>query len=281
MKMPVISELLATDAGKKLAKAAETVSALQQGLYAFATREDRQQSDLQRIGTVLQIFFIDTLAAGKKPGDLTEEDWKNIAGKVYQYAVIDDGQGYSEFIFTTYANYIDTSAEIVQMYSSERTYKAIKELSNTLRHNTELLNKGEITETAYIEAGLWVSLEAMIKLMAAYLTMNVRDEYSELTQAVAQLAFEYGRYNLYKKEQAILERYIQNQYKLDEQLERDYEAYLEEVKERADGFQKLIDQAFSPDFRETLLQSAELARTAGVKEEEILTSVEEIDEFFM
>ena len=43
----------------------------------------------------------------------------------------------------------------------------------------------------------------------------------------------------------------------------------------------MIDQAFSSNIRESLMQSAELARAAGVKEEEILTSVEDIDAFFL
>ena len=46
-------------------------------------------------------------------------------------------------------------------------------------------------------------------------------------------------------------------------------------------FQKLVDHAFSADLHETLIQSAELARAAGVKEEELLTSIDDVDDFFM
>ena len=39
---------------------------------------------------------------------------------------------------------------------------------------------------------------------------------------------------------------------------------------------KLVDVAFSADFHDALVQSAALARTAGVEENELLTSIEEL-----
>ena len=42
----------------------------------------------------------------------------------------------------------------------------------------------------------------------------------------------------------------------------------------------LIENAFSLDLHEALIESAELARAAGVKEEELLTSIEDIDDYF-
>ena len=43
----------------------------------------------------------------------------------------------------------------------------------------------------------------------------------------------------------------------------------------------MVDRAFDPDFREALMGSVELAKAAGVDEEEILESTEDIDEFFL
>ena len=113
------------------------------------------------------------------------------------------------------------------------------------------------------------------------INVPLKQEYAGLVQAVTQLAFEYGRYVLFAKEQAILTRYIENQYVLDKQLRADYEAYLAEVNEHAERFRKLIDGAFTTDLHEALVQSAALAREAGVKKEELLTTVEDVDAFFM
>ena len=110
----VIDELLSSDAGQKIRQIAENVSAVQQGLYALAANEDSAKLDLLKIGTVFQIFFIDVLASGKKASDLTKDDWKNIAVKVGKYAVLEEEQRYSEFVFALYANYIDISAETLR-----------------------------------------------------------------------------------------------------------------------------------------------------------------------
>ena len=144
-----------------------------------------------------------------------------------------------------------------------------------------MLREEAISESAYVDECLWLSLEAMVKLLSSSLTMLIGAEYSQLAQAVSQLAFEYGRYVLYAKEQAILTAYIENQYVLDEQLRQQYDAFRAELSAQAERFNQLIDQAFSSNIRESLMQSAELARAAGVREEEILTSVEDIDAFFM
>lgn len=275
---PVIDELLASDAGNKLTKIIETITTVQQGMHALA---ESDQTELQKIGTVIQVFFLETFASGRTPGSLTQDEWKAVAEKMYQYAVMEDGQGYSEYIFTLYARFIDLSAEGYQLKIGEKNYESIKGLADTIRQNTQLLKEAKIKETDYIEACLWLSLEAMIKLLSATITSGLGTESAELVQAASQLAFEYGRYVLFKKEQALLEKYIQNQHVLDEQLKAEYEAYLEEVSEQADRFQKLVEDAFSPNLHESLLQSAALAREAGVKEEEILTSIEDIDDFFL
>ena len=77
-------------------------------------------------------------------------------------------------------------------------------------------------------------------------------EYYELLHATTMFAFEYSRLKLSSKEQELLEEYIEKQYIPDEELQ----AKLDEF-------------------------NAELARAAGVEEDEILNSVEDIDEFFI
>ena len=220
-------------------------------------------------------------AAGKKPKDLTNEDWKIIAEKVSHYAIMSDGQQYSVFIFTLYAEYIDASADWLIGKTIDESVSRIKELSASIRFNTEQLQCGELSEVDYIEGCMWISLEAMIKLLACWLTRKTGPEFAYLTQAVAQLAFEYGRLVLLTREQKLLESYIENQYILDEKLQTEYEDYLEEVNRYSEKFRGLIEKAFSPDIRESLMQSAELAKAAGVKEEELLTSIEDVDDFFL
>ena len=165
--------------------------------------------------------------------------------------------------------------------TTKKNLSAIKDLSDALRKNADSLKSEEIDEAAYIEACLWLSLEAMLKLLSVFFTRGIPREYAELLQSLPQLAFEYGRYVLYSEEQAILEQYIQKQHVFDERLRREYETYLEKVRVQAEEFQRLIDDAFCPDIREALANSSRLARAAGVKDEEILKSLDDVDAFFL
>ena len=276
-----IDELRNSPAGIKISQAMETVAAVQRNLCALAESEDSTQLNLLKIGTVFQIFLVDKLASGADPKKMKPEEWGSIASKVSQYAVLEEGQSYSDFVFSLYADYIDLSAKGLSKFVSEETLASIMSISSDIRSKTELLREEAISESAYVDDCLWLSLEAMVKLLSSSLTMLIGAEYSQLAQAVLQLAFEYGRYVLYAKEQAILTAYIENQYVLDEQLRQQYDAFRTELAEQAERFNQLIEQAFSSNIRESLMQSAELARAAGVRWEEILTSVEDIDAFFM
>ena len=276
-----IEELLNSPVGQKINQAMEVIAEVQQNLCALAESENGARLDLLKIGTVFQIFLVDTLASGKSPKEISADEWGDIARKVSKYAVLEDDQSYSEFVFTLYADNIDLSAKSISRIISKEANASIKALSTEIRRETTLLRKGAVSETEYVETCLWLSLEAMVKLLSSSLTVLIGTEYSRLAQAVSQLAFEYGRYVLYAKEQAILAEYIENQYVLDEQLQERYNAFRAEVQAQSDKFRYLISEAFSPDIRNTLMQSAELARAAGVREEELLTSLDDIDAFFL
>ena len=276
-----VEKLQSSSALEKIKQTIETITAVQQNLYALANNEEGEQLTLLKVGTVFQVFFIDLLASGKQPKDLTKEEWTELFHKVSQHAILDDGQEYSVFVFSMYADYIDLSALTLQKSITQEHFEAIKDLAKTIRNNTELLRNGKISEIDYIEACLWLSLEAMMKLLCSLLDLIPGTEFAQAVQSAAQLAFEYGRYVLFAKEQAILQEYIDHQRVLDEKLKFKFEAYLEEVQAQADQFRKLVDAAFSTDFHDALIQSAALARAAGVEENELLTSLEEVDDYFM
>lgn len=277
-----IEQLLGSSVSERVERILDTVSTVQRSLFALAESEDSEQFTLLKIGTVFQIFLVDVLASGKKAEELTADDWQSIARKVAKYAVLEDGQSYSEFVFGLYADYIDLSEKVLKVRGvTEERAAAVKGIADQIRNNTELLQQGEITEVRYVEENLWLSLEAMIKCLSLYVTPLIGPEYTQLLQSVTQLGFEYGRYMLYAREQAILQEYLDNQRILDERLQAEYEAYLDEVNKNATRFQGLIDAAFDPGLRESLAESIALAKAYGVKEEELLKSEKEIDAFFM
>ena len=105
-------------------------------------------------------------------------------------------------------------------------------------------------------------------------------DYADLAQAAAAFTFEYGRLKLLQNEQTLLTEYLSQQKQLDEDLDRKYESYRIQIEANQKQFDQLIDNAFDPGFRNTLRDSVALAKAAGVKEEEILDSMEKVDSFF-
>ena len=274
-----------TPAEAELQKAFNLYEKAQNTALALSNIGDQQDLTLTKIGTVLSLNLFGLLLGGKKPEELTKEDWENIAKEVTDKAILMDGQSYSVYIFDLYSDYIDLSAKVLSTRDPEgkrqKQINAIEALSQELLIKKELLQNGEISEVAYTEDCLWISLEAMIKCMAVYIGCFTGEEFAGLITAASMLSFEYARLTLYRKEQAFLDEYLQNQYLLDEQLEIKFNAFKRELQEESDRFIVLVENAFDTDIRDALSGSVELAKATGVKEEEILKSVDDIDDFFL
>ena len=283
-KIP-IDELLSSPAGAMLQKAMDTFRTVQKHLYALTDGGDSPPLKLLEIGSVFQIFLLRALASGKRPSELTKDDWKDIADKVSRFAILNEEMSYSEFVFLSYAAYIDASARFLRRLTGTPEPDAILALPEEIRGNTEKFHEGRITEPDYIDACLWLSLEAMIRLLATLLSSALvpftGPYLSQLTNAAAQLAFEYGRFVLLSREQAIMDEYLQGQRILDGDLRQKYDAYTAELRESSDRFRDLLDAAFSSELHDSLLRSAELARAAGVRESDLLTTTADIDGFFL
>ena len=225
------------------------------------------------------------LLSGKNPKDITEEDWECIANEVVDKAVLMDGQSYSVYIFDLYADYIDVSARALERrMAGEKRQKQLEEIraqASELREKKEQLLKGDITEVSYTEDCLWISLDAMIKCIATYLSSFTGEEFGYLIMASSTFALESARLALYRKEQALLDEYLQDQYLLDEQMQIKLDAFKRELEEETEKFNALVARAFDPDFRSSFMGSVELARAAGVREDEILKTMDDIDDFFL
>jgi len=276
-----LEQLMKSPAGEKMQYAMDTFEEVQKHLYALSEKQGEETATTIKVGTIMAFAIMRKIYDGTIPADLTQEDWKDIAHAVSEYAILPDDQQYVKFVFGMYERYIRFSVAWIEGFSSEETVNAIVSLADELAYKTEQLNDEQIEEVKYIEDCLWISLEAMIKLLSAMAVRVMGEDYGAFAQALATYAFEYGRLMLYKREQEILDEFLQSQYEMDEELERKYSLFIEELEKQASQFYVLIDNAFVPDFRETFLKSILLAKAAGVEEDEILKSVEEIDEFFM
>lgn len=292
-----IDYLMSSPVGEKLQKAMDAFERVQENLSALMDKEDEDRLTLMKCGTILTFSILKKLVSGVKIKEFSADDWKEIAESVSKNAILMDDQKYSESVFLLYAQYIDFSAGRIEGKASDKLVSSIRALAQELRDKTDALENAQISETAYTEDCLWICLDAMIKLLSSSIKIvRLPDKKSngtelekvgesslseELSVAITSFGFEYGRYMLYKKEQDIITSYIEKQYRLDEELEQKYATFTAELQEYSDNFRNLIDNAFAPDFRDAFLKSIAFAKAAGVNSDEILSSVEDINDFFM
>ncbi|MBM6990371.1 MAG: hypothetical protein I3I98_03045 [Mobilibacterium timonense] len=274
-----------TPAGSMLQSAISTYSKVQTLLLRLSSAEDEGSLTALKIGTVLTEAFLEKFLQGKAPQDLTRADLAEITDRVTDFAVLMDGRDYSVFVFEQYARYIEFSAKLLAARSDARSTDQIGSIlavSQEIRNNSRKLHDGEISEPEYIEACLWLSLEAILKCFSAYLSCTTgMPEFGMLAQSISMLAFEYGRLMACKKEQAVLDASLKSQQQLDENLSEEFEAFKNRLEAEEAQFNELIANAFAPDFRDSLRSSAALASAAGVKEEDVLRTASDIDRFFM
>lgn len=281
LKDLAINKLMETEIGDKIEVAFTLFKKVQANLCALSEKQGDELATLTKIYTIMTFSILKKFSTGKSPLSFIKDDWKDIANDVSEYAILIDDQEYVVFVFGMYEKYIRASLDYIRTFAKEKDVLAIETLANELCIKSEMLKNGDLEEVSYIEDCLWICLEAMLKLLSAMSKLIRNDEYSELVQALALYAFEYGRFVLYRQEQLLIDEFIQEQYEIDIALQEKFEQYIIKLEEEANYFYTLIDNAFVPNFREQFLHSIVLAKAAGVDEREILNSVDDIDEFFM
>lgn len=281
LKDLALEQLMKSPVGEKLQQAMRIFQNVESHYVALAEKQDEMGMTGIKAITMLTFAVLRKIADGKMPSELNAQDWKEIAAVVSEYAVLADDHRYSVFIFSLYERYIRHSVAQIQEIISEESAIVINGLANELHDKAAALSAGYISEVTYIEDCLWISLEAMIKLLACTTALSGDSRVSDFAQALASYAFEYGRLMLHSRELEIINQFIESQYQLDAELEQKYAAYLEDLEKESQKFWTLIDNAFAPNFRDAFLHSVLLAKATGVKVEEILSSTEDIDSFFL
>lgn len=276
-----INKLLQSSIGDKLYQ----IEKITDQFYAYYATIIEKQDEVGLNGiksaTILTFSILGKIGSGKKPSQFNRDDWKDIAKNIADKAILSSNQSYSLYIFSLYETYIRSSIGMIQYLVLPETVDVVNALADELQDKAEDLTSGRITEVKYTEDCLWISLEAMIKLLACTAMLTGNKNKGEYAQAIASFAFEYGRLMLYSRELEIVEGFIASQQEMDEILSGRYDAYLEALQKESAQFYTLLDNAFSPDYRSAFLQSILLAKAIGVKEEDILANNKEIDDFFL
>ena len=270
-----------TKVGVNIQKAMDGIAKAQETVLAYINDDSPEHLKRIRIGTIATLAILGKVSSGKSIQNFDKQDWIDIANKIADYAILTDARQYSVMVFEAYADYVDISAKALKKGGiSKEKCDDICQIAKEVRILSKDANNGRIAEVDYTEKCLWLLLEAMIKLITTYSTILIGEDLSQFNQSVAMLAFEYGRYSMYKRELEILGQYIDHQEVIDAELEERLDKFREALIEKCQIFDDLLENAFSGDISDRLKASAEMARISGVNEDEILDSVEKVDEFF-
>ncbi|MCH4014303.1 MAG: hypothetical protein LKE64_08250 [Solobacterium sp.] len=275
----LIEQLRSISSVDAFLKAAELMRSIIENIIRSSSSQDNQQT--LHAGNVLLLEILKKMCNGQAPSSFTSEEWKNIAQSVSKHALENNGENYSVYIFTLYARSIEAAADLMKGRIPPEKEKDIRSLSAEIKKKTDRFQKGKLSEPVYVEDCLWICLEAMMKQNLAWAGMTSnKKELGELRESIAMFAYGYARLSLYSREKELMDAYAAQRSIVNKNLRQDFEAFCQQLKEREETFTHLSENAFSDDFRTKLRASAQLAADAGVKEENILHSIAETDDFF-
>ncbi|MFE3545799.1 hypothetical protein ACFXK0_22790 [Nocardia sp. NPDC059177] len=223
-------------------------------------------------GTAFVLAVVAKRREGKRLTEFSGSDWIDIAGATGSGVGKGGIRGLSIYALT---NFTATSAAVAS--SIVTTSFSIAEQANKFRRN-------EIGELEFIENSELIALEAAIRALSAVIgqaTIPVPVIGAVIGTTVGTVMHKAVASSLTQREAALIERYLDEQRALDEQLAAEYQAILDKLDQSMSNYLGLLDRAFSPDVQVALIGSVELATELGVASDEILDSEEKIDAFFL
>ncbi|GAB0105217.1 hypothetical protein JMUB6875_41950 [Nocardia sp. JMUB6875] len=223
-------------------------------------------------GTALISAVFAKRREGKRLNEFTEQDWLDIAGETGLGFGKGGVRGLSIYALT---NFTATSAAVAS--SIVTASFGIAEQANKLRRN-------EIDELEFIEISELLALEAAVRALSASVgqaAIPIPILGAVIGNTVGIVMYKAVASSLRKREAALIERYLDEQRALDEQLATEYQGILQKLDQSMSDYLGLLERAFSPDVQVALVGSVELAVALGVASEEILDAEEKIDAYFL
>lgn len=210
--------------------------------------------------------------AGKKIKDFDEADWIDLAGDSGKGAIKGGIRGASIYLLT---NYTGTPAAVAS---------AVTTAAFGVAEQANLYRNGAIDEIAFIENSEILCLDASISALASFAgqaLIPIPILGAIIGNAIGTMLYQIGKDSLSKKEQELIEKYLQEIADLDKKLLAEYQYYIELLKHNFAVFLELLTSAFDPEIEKAFEGSVVLAKYMGVPTEEILDSHEKIASYFL
>ena len=223
-------------------------------------------------GTAFAISMKRHLVNGKRIGDLTQDDWEEIA--------IDSGMGLVKGGVRGGAvywlnNYTATPSSVAS---------ALVTASFGVAECAYGFRSGELTEIEFIENSEIACLDASVSAFSSFVgqvAIPIPVLGALVGNAVGTTVYELGKDFYNKREAELLAHYAQELKALDTELDGEYAACISGLRENMSEYISLLEKAFSPNAAMAFSGSVEFAVSLNVPDGEILHTLEEVDDFFL
>ncbi len=223
-------------------------------------------------GTAFALAVAAKRREGKQINEFSERDWIDLAGETASGFGKGGVRGLSIYALT---NFTATSAAVAG--SIVTASFGIAEQANKLRRD-------QIDELEFIENSELIALQAAVRALSSFVgqaLIPIPVLGAVIGTTVGAVMYKAAASSLTKREAALIERYLDEQRTLDEQLAAEYQAILEKLDQSISDYFGLLERAFAPDVQVALVGSVELAVGLGVASDEILDSEEKVDAYFL
>ena len=223
-------------------------------------------------GTAFALSVKRHLRNGKCIGDLTQDDWEEIAKDSGMGLVKGGVRGGAVYWLN---NYTATPSSVAS---------ALVTASFSVADCAYRLRSGELTEIEFIESSEIACLDASVSAFSSFVgqvIIPVPILGALVGNAVGTTVYELGKDFYSKREAELLAHYAQELEALDIELESEYAACISVLRENMSEYISLLEKAFSSNFAVAFSGSVELAASLNVPDSEILHTREEVDDFFL
>ena len=208
---------------------------------------------------------------GKKIQEFSADDWMEVFGISEKELVWDKVQDKLELAFANDKN-------------NEQIAASLTAAMKDVRVLYEKFRSGEMSEVDFLYESEWACLDAVVEILASYLrdqSIDLKSFGIVISEETFKLRYEAIKNDIRGEWEEMLVRHAEEQRAHDEMLEKQYIAYIEWLEKDLDTYMKLLQRAFSDDPAEALAGSAELAAFMKLPQAEVLSTVEDVDDFFL
>jgi hypothetical protein len=210
--------------------------------------------------------------SGKSIKDFTADDWSEICKKSGLGTVKGGVRGISIYALT---NYSATPAAVAN---------ALVTASFGIAQQAYLLKEGKITQEDFLRNSEELCVDVSVSALSSFIgqaVIPVPVVGAVIGNTIGSLIYQTAKESLKKQDKRLIESYIREIEALSRSLDAQYKQYVEQINFAMKEYFSILEDAFAIDCVQAFNGSIQLARYVGVHEDEILKTIEDVDDYIL